>query len=224
MDYLIVAATVLEVKPLLDRWDLEEPNVGESTIYQVDNNSVTFLIGGVGMMSMSYHIGRKLQQQQYDLVLNVGIAGSFDESYDIGSLVVVKSQQYADLGASSPSKYEDFFEMGFLNPNEFPFEDAKIYCPDLSYLKDYVLPEVTSISVNTVSGKKGQIERHKQKYHPQIEVMEGIAVHYACRLNETPYLEIRAISNMVEVRDKTKWRIKEAIENLNDFLVEWFTT
>lgn len=224
MDYLIVAATVLEVKPLLDRWDLEEPAVGESTIYNVRNHSVTFLIGGIGMMSMSYHLGRKLLEQTYDLVLNVGIAGSFDSNFDIGSLVVVKSQQFADLGASSPQKFEDVFEMGFIDANQEPFENGKIECPDLSFVKDYELPEAAGVSVNNVSGRKEQIEIIQQKYAPQIEVMEGIAVHYACRLNEVPYLEIRAISNMVEVRDKSKWRIKEAIETLNDFLVEWFSS
>lgn len=224
MNYLIVSATVLEVKPLLDHWDLESPNIGETTVYEVNDHSVTFLIGGIGMMAMAFNLGVVLQTEKFDLVMNVGIAGSFKENLEIGDLVVVKSQCYADLGASNADGYEDVFELGLLNENEFPFDNCQIVCEHISLLNDYVFPEVTAISVNNVSGNSSQIELLENKYNPQIEVMEGIAVHYACSMMDVPYLEIRAISNYVEVRNKENWKIKEAIETLNDFLIEWFNS
>jgi len=48
--------------------------------------------------------------------------------------------------------------------------------------------------------------------------MEGAAVFYVCLFEKIPFLEIRAISNYVEVRDTTKWDIPTAIENLTDEL------
>jgi futalosine hydrolase len=36
-----------------------------------------------------------------------------------------------------------------------------------------------------------------------------------------PFIQIRSISNYVGERDKTKWKMKEAIENLNQTLLKY---
>jgi futalosine hydrolase len=222
MDYLIVAATVLEIQPLLEKWNLRTPNKGEiTTVHYFNDHTATILIGGVGMMEMAYYLGKTFILQRFDVVINMGIAGSFDDQFPLGSLVVVKSQQYADLGATNANGFQDFYETGLLQPNASPFSEGIIQCQHTNILKTYHLPEVKAISVNTVSGNALQIELLQKKYQPQIEVMEGIAVHFACRLNDIPYVELRAISNKVEERDTTKWQINEAIAAVNDFVVEW---
>ena len=45
--------------------------------------------------------------------------------------------------------------------------------------------------------------------------MEGAALHYVCNSFNVSYLQIRSISNYVGERDKNKWKMKLAIENLN---------
>ncbi len=45
--------------------------------------------------------------------------------------------------------------------------------------------------------------------------MEGAALHYVCLQEQIPFVQIRSVSNYVGERDKTKWKMKEAIENLN---------
>jgi futalosine hydrolase len=222
MDYLIVAATVEEIEPLLVKWNVRRPAKGEITsIYYFNDHTATILIGGIGMMEMAYHLGRTFILQRFDFVIHLGIAGSFDPTISLCDLVVVKSQQYADLGASTADSFIDFFENGLLNPNAEPFEKGVINCRHTDILKDFNLKEVKGISVNQVTGNWQQIERIQQKYQPQIEVMEGIAVHYACQLDRIPYVEIRAISNKVEERDTSKWQIKEAVAALNEFVARW---
>ena len=49
--------------------------------------------------------------------------------------------------------------------------------------------------------------------------MEGAALHYICLQDEISFVQIRTVSNYVGERDKTKWKIKEAFENLNDELL-----
>ncbi|BAV04181.1 phosphorylase family protein [Filimonas lacunae] len=51
--------------------------------------------------------------------------------------------------------------------------------------------------------------------------MEGAALHYACRQTNTPFIQIRAISNYIGERDKSKWRIKDAIGELNQVLLKY---
>ncbi|MBK7884081.1 MAG: hypothetical protein IPJ81_10000 [Chitinophagaceae bacterium] len=45
--------------------------------------------------------------------------------------------------------------------------------------------------------------------------MEGAALQYVCLQEKIPFIQIRGISNYVGERDKLKWKMKEAIFNLN---------
>ena len=53
------------------------------------------------------------------------------------------------------------------------------------------------------------------QFNADIETMEGAALHYVCLQEDIPFIQIRTISNFVGERDKTKWKLKDAIENLN---------
>jgi len=81
------------------------------------------------------------------------------------------------------------------------------------------LKKVKGITVNTVHGNDVSIEKVKQLYHPVVESMEGAAFFAACTGTKGNSVQIRAISNYVEKRDKEKWQMPLAIKNLNDFLI-----
>ena len=51
--------------------------------------------------------------------------------------------------------------------------------------------------------------------------MEGAALHYVCRSMSVPFMQVRAISNYIGERDKSKWKMKEAVDNLNDTLLKY---
>jgi len=50
-------------------------------------------------------------------------------------------------------------------------------------------------------------------------LMEGAALHYVCLLERIPFLQIRSISNETGVRDKARWKMKEALTDLNATLI-----
>ena len=50
--------------------------------------------------------------------------------------------------------------------------------------------------------------------------MEGAAFFYACNQAKWPCAQIRAISNQVEKRDRSKWQLREAIEALNAYTLK----
>ncbi len=50
--------------------------------------------------------------------------------------------------------------------------------------------------------------------------MEGAAFFYACLMTQAPFLQIRAISNYVEPRNKDNWNIPLAIDRLNEVLAQ----
>jgi futalosine hydrolase len=73
---------------------------------------------------------------------------------------------------------------------------------------------VKGITVNTVHGNSASIKKVKKKFNPDIESMEGAAFFFACQNEKIPCLQIRAISNYVEKRNKKKWKMKLAVKNL----------
>jgi futalosine hydrolase len=60
----------------------------------------------------------------------------------------------------------------------------------------------------------------REKFLPDIESMEGAAFHYVCLQQKNNFLQLRSISNRVGERDKSKWKLKESIENLNKELLK----
>jgi futalosine hydrolase len=75
--------------------------------------------------------------------------------------------------------------------------------------------------VNEITTRKERIEQLIKKYEPVTESMEGAALHYTCRSTNTPFLQMRCLSNYISERDKSKWMIKESLENLNSALLKY---
>lgn len=202
MKILCVAATRSEIAPFLE----QKP-------------AADHLVTGVGAPMALYHIAKRIQQTAYDLVIQAGIAGSFDTSLELGETVFVSKDNFADIGVSEQQRFLSLFDMGFLNNNEFPFTggwlENKNIVPDL-----FPLQKLPAITVNTVTDNATQIKMLKTKYAPVVESMEGAALHYACLNEGVAFMQLRSISNYVGERDKSKWKIKTAIENLNNSLIK----
>jgi futalosine hydrolase len=87
-------------------------------------------------------------------------------------------------------------------------------------LQQYNLPLVKSVTINEISTRPARIQQLQQKYQPVVESMEGAAFHYVALVEKIPFIQLRAVSNMVGERDKTKWKMKDAIAILNKQLIK----
>jgi len=133
--------------------------------------------------------------------------------------VAVKEDAFADVGIEEKGELRTLFEYGFLDKNEFPFSDGKLLNPSV-ILEKIPLHAATAITVNMVSDNFIHNENFRQKYHADIESMEGAAFHYVCLQQKIDFLQIRSISNVVGERDKSRWAIDSAIRNLNSELIK----
>jgi len=124
------------------------------------------------------------------------------------------------MGAEENNQFKDLFDLGLMGENEFPFTRKILKNPFIEGKKQYDLSCVRSIGINEITTRKERIELLKQKFKPDIESMEGTAFHYVCLKEKIPFLQIRAISNYVGERNKKKWNIEQAIENLNKKIIE----
>jgi len=59
--------------------------------------SVDIVITGVGCPAAFYQLQKKLQQTKYDLVLQAGIAGSFNDKFLPGEVVIVRKLALSEL-------------------------------------------------------------------------------------------------------------------------------
>ncbi len=208
MKILIVAATTEEILPFL-KWLDENP----SDAHQIDS-----LVTGVGLVATTFHLTYVLNHNEFDLIIQAGIAGSFRKNLAIGQTVFVVSETFADLGSeASDGQFNTAFDMGFIQKDEFPFSDGKIHNPDAEAAG--FLRQVQGISSNTSHGQASSIDLIIKQFNPDIESMEGAAFFYVCRMMNVPFLEIRAISNYVEPRNKDNWNIPLAIDKLNETLI-----
>jgi futalosine hydrolase len=181
-------------------------------------SNVDILITGVGTPATIYQLQKRLHQQEYDFVIQAGIAGAFSHELNLGETVLIKQDTFGDLGAEENQVFTSFIGSGFINANGFPYADGWLINAE-GIPKNTALKSVKGITLNKVSDSQLQKQQMVTTFNPQIESMEGAAFHYVCLQEEIPFLQIRTVSNYVGERDKTKWKIREAFENLNEELV-----
>lgn len=212
MNIVLAAATRREIEPVIHYLN--------ERIYLRKHQSVDVLTTGVGMMNTTYALTRKVCTDKPTLVVQAGIAGSFHPIYAPGMVVTVKEEMMGDLGVLQQDQWQDVFDMGLDKENTPPWHEKKLVNPHKNLLNKLQLECVRAITVNQVSTDMDSIQRMRDKYLPVVESMEGAAFHYVCLKEGIPFLQIRAISNMVGERNKSKWKMAEAITSLNEELIK----
>ncbi len=215
MNCLVVAATQQEVAPFLKHYMLSN----KKNHIEFDLN---VLITGVGMVNTVYKLTQYLASKYLDVIIMVGIAGSFTKDIALGSVVGVKNDFFGDLGVMEGKQWVDSFDLKLIGKNEFPYKLKALRNTNKEHLKRIKLPLVNAVTVNQISTNKNFIANMVTHFDAQIETMEGAALHYVALQQEIPFIQIRGISNFVGVRNKKQWKIKEAIQNSNQVLIRLF--
>lgn len=210
MNRLIVAATALELRGLAN----VPVNAGPGTLIRGDK--ADFLIAGVGQAIMAYHLGCIFKEKKYDESLNIGICGSFSKDLQPPAPVAIVQDCFADLGAEDDESWLDVFTMGLADADEKPFSNGFLKPENINAFQH--LKKVNGITVNRASGNEVTIEKIRKYYDADVETMEGAAFYYACMINDIPCLQVRTVSNFIEKRNRSNWKIEEALNNLHSLL------
>ena len=182
MNVLIVAATKSEV-----------------TSDKISN--LPILLTGIGMVNTAINLTKELNNNDYDLVINMGVAGCFSDEIKIGDVVEVVEDYFSEIGFEDGDSFSEFSD--FEIKTKYKVEEKTR------------LRKVKGITVNTVHGNENSIHNIVERLHPDIESMEGSAVFKVCEEMKIPCIQIRSISNKVEKRNKESWNLPLAISNLN---------
>lgn len=213
-----MSATQLEIQPLLEHLKTRWVEYG-SYQYQRGELQVSILLTGVGTPQAVYSLTKLLVQKKYDLAIQIGIAGSYRREHELGSVWQITSDTFADLGAEdTDGRLMSVFEMGLIDPDQPPFRAGRLTLEDAEAFP--FLPPMKAVTVNRVHGYPTSIKRFLGHNEADLETMEGAAFFYVCMLENQRCLQIRAISNYIEARNRDHWEVGLAVQNLNQVVLE----
>lgn len=214
MKVIVTAATIEEWMPCFS--DI-------NTLYTEKSHRlhVQFHQSGVGLLASAFSLTKLILEEKPSLVIQIGIAGCFDEKCSPGKVVIVNEDMVADQGVMEEGNWKDIFDLKLERSNYTPYEKRRLPNPWIKKFNLTKLPVVNAITVNQISTDEAYIKKLKKKYNPYIESMEGAALHYVCRMQQIPFVQVRAVSNYIGERDKSKWHISEALQNLNSNIIKY---
>jgi futalosine hydrolase len=223
MKILLVASSNNEIKLLRDRLTFVSKISNNHSEYKLGSLDIDILVTGHGSVFMAYRLTRVLTTYSYDLAINVGLAGSFDYFLELGFVVNVIQDQFADLGFEEKESFFTLGEKELLNEDSFPFTGEILRSLgnfEIDVLESLI--PVKSITVNTLHGRQESIQRVKKRFGCEIETMEGAAFFYTCLMEKIPFLQIRSISYFVEIPKVDNWNMPLALSNLTATVLDLF--
>jgi len=216
----LLCSVSLEADPLLSELEEgEEHRVGHRPAWngRLAGRDVLLLICGMGKTNAAQSLTALLEGRRCSAVVGFGVAGSYaGQGPPPGGVVLADSSIYADEGVEAPS--------GWLSPREigiplleidgeryydrFPAAPARVAAA-ARVLQDAGISAAVGpvATVSTCSGTRARGELLSGRHPALCEAMEGAALAHVARLYHTPCLEVRGISNLVEDRDPSRWRL-----------------
>jgi futalosine hydrolase len=210
MDILLTAATPFEIEMTTAFLAAKQDRKG--------NQGFRILVSGVGGPATSYFLLDQIRKKKPAIIIQAGIAGAFSADA-IGKTYVITEDRFADLGVEENDRFRTVFDLKLADGNGYPYVKGALPNPNTKLIELTDLPLAKAISVNEISTNPKRIKQLQLNSPLLVESMEGAAFHYTCLLEKIPFVQLRAISNLVGERDKKKWKLADSISALNESLI-----
>ena len=209
MHILLAAATTFEIQPTIDVLGSRQGPA---------SHRFEPLITGVGGLATAWSLMRQIGRSRPDLIVQAGIAGTLRDRKP-GEVFVIGADELADIGVWEEGRFKTLFDLQLTDGNGVPFTDGRLINPYRRLMALPGLEVVDGLTVNEITTNPERIRWYQQNTPAVVESMEGASLHYICLQEHVPFLQLRSVSNMVGVRDKSKWDIRGAIASLNQRLI-----
>src|SRR5215472_1821797 len=199
---LVLAATALESKLL-------------------QSSDAKVVVTGIGAVNTAHALTQHLAKNGTpSLVVQTGVAGAYvPADVAVGSVLLADTEIYGDLGVLTPHGWCPMEEIGIplleaslSHParfNYFPL-DARLVERAEAAAGELVERTGKFLTVSQVTGVRAVGDVLYKRFGALCESMEGAAAAHICAMHGVPFLEVRGVSNLVEDRDRGKWRLVEA--------------
>lgn len=181
---------------------------------------------GVGKANAAAACALLLAKWPISAVLSFGCGGAFASSgLQVGDLALAKEEVFGDEGALTPEGFLGMEELGlpialvgkdrYYQRLPLPRSLLERHLSSLVHLahqKGQNCLAGAFVTVSSCSGSADQGRIIETRTGAICENMEGAGIALTCLHFQTPMLELRGISNLVEDRDLSRWDIPLAVK------------
>ncbi len=212
---LAVAATEFEMSPLVSLLTAGR----EKAAAEAPESPCCTLISGVGPVETTLRLTRYLEgcDAPVDCVLNFGVAGAYvpetpNPAGNAGMLDLCLAEQecLGDFGICYGDRLEALDEQ-LAGAVVFPLDQSLLSrAGAILDRHGQAYRRGNFVTVSAASATRARGAMLAARFRGLCENMEGAAVARVCAEFSLPVLELRAISNLVEDRDVSRWRMAAA--------------
>lgn len=215
-----VAFEAAELRAALS--EAAEVEIGRRTAVRgvLDGTPVVLLPAGMGKVNVAQAVTAMLEREAVAGVIGFGIGGAYPGSgLEVGDVALAAASIYGDEGVEAPGGWISTEGIGI--PllqrgeerlfNEFALDAARVERARAALAAAGITARVGPfVTVSACSGTTARGEELARRFGALCEGMEGAALAHVCALYDVPCLELRAVSNAVEDRDLSRWRLRDA--------------
>ena len=229
-DLLILSATAFEVSHFLTLHPGASKHMTRSGLTLISgkiyHKTYDLVITGPGVFNAAHALTVYLEKSHPALVLQSGIAGIFRQTGgNIGDIGIATREHYIHTGIQSdrlenlPLPFDLIDACPLTRKGIYLFEKDRvdhtheILSRSLSSNKINII-KGPFITVSTLTSSLRQVDTLYSTFSPVMEAMEGAACAHVAARYDIPFIEVRAASNYVGERDKSKWDIGLAAKHL----------
>lgn len=203
----------------------EELRIGGRAVVRgaLGGREILLVTGGMGKTNAAQALTALLERHEAEAVVGFGVGGAYPSSgLEVADVALAAAEIYADEGVVTPDGWIPTNSIGIPLArvaagelyNEFPV-DAPRLAAAADALRAAGIRTSTGAfaTVSTCSGTSVRGAEIADRHAAVCETMEGAAYAHVAALYGLPFLEVRGISNLVEDRDLSTWRLAEAAES-----------
>jgi futalosine hydrolase len=231
---LILCATRLEMAAFLARHPVESRGdaPGNLDVRFSPDRSWCLVMSGPGVFNAVWALTACLERFRPQFILHTGIAGVFaGTDLDIGDAAVAVKDTYVHSGVDlsrpgtrgvcsrlSPLPFDLIAGQGLTRQGIYTLDLTLAHaCKEqLTRSLNCRVGQGPFITVSAITGSPEKATVLSHAYRAVMESMEGAAAAHVAALYQVPMAEIRAGSNRVGDRDKTRWDIQRAVGTVAD--------
>lgn len=198
-----------------------QSNIRLGEIVELPEGRGFAVVLGVGLLEFSTNLSVVLSrfslEGPFTHVVLVGICGAYPgRGLSIGDVVRVDSERVGDMGVvDRDGSFTPWHKACGSSEGAQVYESSSLRGVPV-WLSE--LKSVAGLTVNCCTGTSSMAAERVQNFDVDVESMEGASCFSICHAFGMPCFEIRAVSNFATDRDKSTWRISDALEKLKNIV------
>ena len=187
--------------------EFERACLSQGLLERIGNSKSLVCICGFGPIISGIRTTQLIAEHSPKQVFLIGIAGTLDLRFRVGTAVEFDLAICFGIGAGSGDGFIAASELGW---HQWP--DDPLISDSIQLNDENSEPCVPLLTCCSASANEHDVQLRLQKYPKAVaEDMEGFSVAAACRFAGLPLRIVRGISNRAGDRNKDNWQVREAM-------------